>query len=1063
MVRRYRHVYLDNVYPHTRDTVSHPSGYIGKMSSIFRLNTALRTDERIRLMNEIINGIQVIKMYTWEKPFSYLVANARRTEISAIKKSAIVQGIISSFDQYIPRLCVFITILCSVLQGNHITAEQVFMMTAFYNVLRNAMTIAFPSSIVQVAEALISVKRLQKFLMLDETEKSPCTLGQFNFKQTGYAPPAIQLKNVTARWGSDNKENTLSNLNINIKPGQLVAIIGQVGVGKSSLHHVILRELPLKSGSIEVNGRIAYASQEPWLFSSSIRQNILFGRPMDEARYERVLSTCQLKRDVTLFPHGDKTIVGERGASLSGGQRARINLARAVYADADIYLLDDPFSAVDTHVGKSLFADCVEGYLRGKTRIITTHQHQYLKHVDRIILLNNGTIEAEGTFAELQAAGLDFIKKLGNINEPEDNNSLRRTSSQKTSTQSVTYEAADPVEVGEMKSSGQVAGRVYMSYFKATGNMCYVAGMFIVCILNQVVASSGDYFVTYWVNTEESSKATMLNGTMSSHWTSPLSREMCVYIYSTIVTATVVFTLLRTFMFMSVCMRASRRLHENMFNSITRATMRFFNTNSSGRILNRFSKDMGAIDEMLPLSMVHVVQVSLALLATIVIVSVVNPLLIIPTAFILFLMYLLRNFYISTSRSVKRLEGITRSPVFGHLGATLHGLTTIRAFKAENILAKEFDNHQDVHSSAWFILIASSRAFGFYLDFTCVLYTGLVTLSFLVLDHQTFAGNVGLAITQCIGLAGVLQWGVRQTTEMENQMTSVERVIEYGKVEHEPPLESRPENKPPKEWPAQGKIEFRNVSLRYGKSDPPVLRNLNFVISPREKIGVIGRTGAGKSSLISALFRLAYIEGEIYIDDIPTSTLGIHDLRSKISIIPQEPVLFSGRLRENLDPFDEYPDAVLWQALAEVELKEVVQELTGGLDSKVSEGGTNFSVGQRQLLCLARALVRNNQILVLDEATANVDPQTDLLIQKTIRKKFADCTVLTIAHRLNTVVDSNRLMVMDAARIVEFNHPYVLLQNSQGFMYNMVRQMGHCMAQNITRVAEKNYLQQILL
>lgn len=368
-----------------------------------------------------------------------------------------------------------------------------------------------------------------------------------------------------------------------------------------------------------------------------------------------------------------------------------------------------------------------------------------------------------------------------------------------------------------------------------------------------------------------------------------------------------------------------------------------------------------------------------------------------------------------------------------------------------------------------------------------MLYTGLVTFSFLVLDQDTFGGNVGLAITQCIGLTGMLQWGVRQTAEMENQMTSVERVLEYSKLEHEPPLDSEPDKKPPKEWPTQGKVEFKHMFLRYDRAEPPVLRDLNFVIQPRAKIGIVGRTGAGKSSLISTLFRLAYIDGDIYIDDIPTSTLGMHDLRSKISIIPQEPVLFSGRLRENLDPFDEYPDHVLWQALEEVELKEAVDEMAGGLNSKMSEGGTNFSVGQRQLVCLARAIVRNNQILVLDEATANVDPQTDVLIQETIRKKFANCTVLTIAHRLNTVMDSDKVLVMDAGMMVvsgsfknyhffklptlafiiksvqsfsflglqEFDHPHVLLQNWHGHLYSMVQQTGHSTAETLKKIAEK--------
>lgn len=456
----------------------------------------------------------------------------------------------------------------------------------------------------------------------------------------------------------------------------------------------------------------------------------------------------------------------------------------------------------------------------------------------------------------------------------------------------------------------------------------------------------------------------------------------------------------------------------------------------------------------MPSAMIDCIQIGLSLLGIIVVVAMANPWLLIPTVIIGIIFYYLRVFYLATSRSVKRLEGVTRSPVFGHLNATLQGLPTIRAFEAGDILTKEFDNHQDLHSSAWYIFIATSRAFGFWLDLFCVLYIILVTYSFLVLDDvlgKSLGGNVGLAITQSIGLTGMFQWGMRQSTELENQMTSVERVLEYSKVDKEPPLESTPDKKPKDTWPEQGKIEFKDLSLWYTPEEPPVLKNLNFVVNPQEKIGIIGRTGAGKSSLISALFRLSNLEGVIEIDGVKTNEIGLHDLRGTISIIPQEPFLFSGTLRRNLDPFSTYNDDVLWQALDEVELKEM------GLEAHINEGGSNLSVGQRQLVCLARAIVKNNPILVLDEATANVDPRTDELIQLTIRKKFARCTVLTIAHRLNTVMDSDRILVMDAGNAVEFDAPYVLLQKGTGFLHSMVNETGPAMAEALKEVARESY------
>ncbi|XP_046426437.1 probable multidrug resistance-associated protein lethal(2)03659 isoform X1 [Neodiprion fabricii] len=1027
-------------------------GYLAKRSSVLRLRTALKTDERVRLTNEIISGIQAIKMYTWEKPFGDLIQKARKREIKEIRLMSYIRGITMSFIIFNTRLSLFITIVAYILMENNITAEKVFMLTAYYNILRQTMTVYFPQGVTQTAEVMVSVKRLQTFMRYDEAVvvKNP----QSTDKSDEHGQGSIKIDNVSAKWVENSSENTLVNLNINVKPGQLVAIVGQVGSGKTSLLHTILRELPLSSGTVKVNGSVAYASQEPWLFGGSVRQNILFGRKMDPRRYDKVVKVCQLKRDFTLFPYGDKTVVGERGVSLSGGQRARINLARAVYANVDIYLMDDPLSAVDAHVGKHMFDECVDGYLKEKTRIIVTHQLQYLKHVDQIIVLKDGAIWGQGTYQELQKLGLDF----GQVLEPPEENKpeqrpLSRLISRHSSISSVDsigmgdmIEQEAPLEEAEVRSSGTVDGKVYAAYLNSAGNWCAISAILFLFSLSQVFASGGDYFLSTWVNLEEANAGLM-------DWDSWLSRDICIYIYTFLVVGTVVLTLLRSFSFYGMAMRASKRLHDRMFRGISRATMRFFNMNSSGRILNRFSKDMGAVDELLPTAMIDCVQIGLGLIGVIVVVAIANPWLMIPTVVIGFIFYLFRIIYMSTSRSVKRLEGVTRSPVFAHLNATLQGLTTIRAFQAGETLTAEFDHHQDLHSSAWFIFIASARAFGFWLDIVCVIYIALVVFSFLVLpDMQGSAGgSVGLAITQSIGLTGMFQWGMRQSAELENQMTSVERICEYSVVDQEPPLESTPENKPDPKWPAHGKVEFKKLSMRYGPEEPDVLKDLDFVVLSREKIGIVGRTGAGKSSLVSALFRLAYIDGDIVIDSVESSKLGLHDLRSKISIIPQEPFLFSGSLRRNLDPFDEYPDSALWQALEEVELKEM------GLESNIAEGGSNLSVGQRQLVCLARAIIRNNPVLILDEATANVDPRTDELIQKTIRIKFANCTVLTIAHRLNTVMDSNKVLVMDAGFVVEYDHPHVLLQKENGYLRSMVDQTGKSMADTLTVVAQKNY------
>ncbi|XP_046823149.1 probable multidrug resistance-associated protein lethal(2)03659 isoform X2 [Vespa crabro] len=1067
-------------------------GYLGKKSSELRLRTAIRTDERVRLTNEIITGIQAIKMYTWEKPFSDLIEKARKKEINVIRSTSYIRGVTMSFIIFTTRMCLFITILAYVLLDGKITAEKVFILTAYYNILRQTMTVFFPQGITQVAEAMVSIRRLQKFMMYEEVtskkkvdnkhivkqkNKNKTNLNNevnddiINKRNSSTEQPKldnedlIKLERVSAKWFSSENEYTLQDINIRVRPGELIAIVGQVGSGKSSLLNVILKELKVCSGNLQVNGSISYASQEPWLFAGSVRQNILFGQAMDQVRYNNVIKVCQLKRDFTLLPYGDKTIVGERGISLSGGQRARINLARAVYAESDIYLLDDPLSAVDAHVGKHMFEECIVKYLKGKTRVLVTHQLQYLHNVSRIIVLKDGVIQAEGTYDELGSKGVDFGHLLETPTNDEEQSSSTPASRSNSRNPSITslssYKTNDtskqpePEEVAEMRTKGSVSGKVYAGYFLAGGNWCIVALVFGFCVMAQSAASGGDFFISKWVNMEETSIDVTKDGATHLNWKGPIERETCIYIYTAFTVFTIAITLVRSLSFFNMCMRASTTLHDKMFRCISNAKMLFFNTNNSGRVLNRFSKDMGAVDELLPIALIDCIQIGLALLGIITVVAIANPWLMIPTVLIGLIFYYLRVFYIATSRSVKRLEGITRSPVFGHLNATLQGLPTIRSFEAGEILIKEFDNHQDLHSSAWFIFIASSRAFGFWLDVFCLVYIALVTLSFLIMYDDAAGsmkgGDVGLAITQSIGLTGMFQWGMRQSTELENQMTSVERILEYSKIEGEPPLESTPDKKPPENWPQQGKIEFKGVSMRYSLLESPVLMDLTFFIKPKEKVGIVGRTGAGKSSLISALFRFAEIDGPILIDGIDTSTIGLHDLRSIMSIIPQEPFLFSGTLRRNLDPFDNYQDNLLWQALEEVELKEM------GLEAHINEGGSNLSVGQRQLVCLARAIVRNNPILILDEATANVDPRTDELIQKTIRKKFENCTVLTIAHRLHTVMDSDRILVMDAGHAVEFDHPHILLQNNKGYLYSMVQETGQAMADALTIVAHDNY------
>ncbi|XP_055326164.1 probable multidrug resistance-associated protein lethal(2)03659 [Sitodiplosis mosellana] len=627
----------------------------------------------------------------------------------------------------------------------------------------------------------------------------------------------------------------------------------------------------------------------------------------------------------------------------------------------------------------------------------------------------------------------------------------------------------EPDKRKELQATGNIKFSIYKTYFKAAHSRFFVVFVFFIFTVAQFTLSGTDYFLAEWIDWEEKVAKTVIempnNSTevpvesRSNESTEPVEgkREQLLIIYTIIILLGTICVSCRSFSSYRLCLRISVNLHDMIFRGISRAKMIFFNNNPSGRILNRFAKDIGNVDSLLPSTLIDVVNCFLQVVAIIVINGIVNPWLMFPAVVMTVLFYLIRSVYMDTGRSIKRIEAMSRSPIYSHVNATLQGLSTVRAFNAENFLEKEFHDFQDFNTSCWYLFTSAGRWFAFWLDVVCLVYVAIVTYSFLIFDNAEDSGKVGLAIMSSVNLIGTCQVLLRQIAELENQMTSVERVIEYAELPSEPPLDSDEKNAPPKDWPHYGNIEFKSLSLRYAEKNARTLLNLNFRINAKEKVGVVGRTGAGKSSIIQSLFRLAQNEGQILIDGIDVGVIGLHDLRKKISIIPQEAVLFSGSLRFNLDPVAERSDDELWNSLEQVELKSVISALPGGIDCKVLDGGSNFSAGQRQLLCLARAILRNNRILILDEATANVDSETDRLIQDTIRNKFGDCTVITIAHRLHTVMDSDKVLVMDAGEIMEFDHPFELIQKPDGIFKRLLDQTGSSMVTALTLVAKESY------
>ncbi|ODN02105.1 Multidrug resistance-associated protein 4 [Orchesella cincta] len=1118
---------------------------MGRLFGKLRLQVAERTDRRVRTMSEIVNAIRIIKMYAWELPFAKLVGEAREDEISCIRKTAILRAINLSCYYISSKVVVFLTLLTYVLMGNYLNAEKVFVTLSLYNNVRLIITLFFPNAITCLAEALVSIRRLQNFLMMEERNVTPQAiqpLHDLKSDQVGHKQPkteiGVTVSNLYARWNKDADMLTLDCINLTVKEGQLAAVVGSIGSGKTSLLQALLHELPTTAGSLKINGKLAYTCQEPWIFSGSVRDNILFGLDYEYDRYHRVIQACALSKDLTLLPFQDQTLVGDRGTSLSGGQKGRINLARAVYADADIYLLDDPLSAVDAEVAKHIFENCINGLLKEKARILVTHQLQFLKPADEIILLNRGKIEARGNYKELVKTGINFVQMLHleeNVTPKTDDmqggnpaqvlkmkgmghdlstgsSGFRRSASMSLLEMGVIANGLIPEdfqwedEPMIVKSYGRQYdsrrdSRPLLPHFRqpkkaygtfSTGssdNSGSGEGESLLVPQQQQqhdeISTTGDIGLSlYWkyisagascfgllTKVEErrapiSEKIAELNSTdqqifitvseipvaynaseVSAYIES--SRTFQAYIYSGLVGTLFIVSLIRTAAFLNMCLNSSVTLHKRLFQGVLRAKMRFFELNPAGRILNRFAKDIGTIDDMAPI-LFDTFEIALQVIGVIIIVSINNVILLAPSLLMGVVFYFIRKFYLKTARSVKRLEA--RSPVFSHLSTSLYGLTTIRAMRVEQQFEKQFDAHQDLHSASWYLFLATARWLGIFVDWCSVLYIGTVSFSFLFMKSESAA--IGLSIASAMSLTGMFQWGVRQSAECENQMVSVERVNEYAELEPEASLESKPGLKPPPSWPSKGEVVFKNLVMRYG-NDSPVLKNITCVFKSQEKCGIVGRTGAGKSSLITALFRITEPhKGDIEIDGLSILRLGLHDLRQKISIIPQDPVLFNSTLRRNLDPFGDFKDEEIWIVLEEVYLADSIRECPGGLDTQIAEGGSNFSVGQRQLICLARAILRQNKILVLDEATANVDHETDALIQRTIREKFAKCTVLTIAHRLHTIIDNDRVLVLDAGEIKEFDEPYVLLSNEESALSQLVETTGRATAANLFHMAK---------
>ncbi|NWS44058.1 MRP3 protein, partial [Probosciger aterrimus] len=1051
---------------------------IAMKTRAFQVEQMRYKDSRIKLMNEILGGIKVLKLYAWEPSFSQKVLELRKNELRVLKKSAYLNSLSTFAWVSAPFLVALTTfaVYVSVDERNILDAEKAFVSLSLFNILKFPLSM-LPQVISNIVQTSVSLKRIQQFLSHDELDP--------NSVETKVIAPgnAISVTNASFSWGKELKPS-LKDINLLVPSGALVAIVGHVGCGKSSLVSALLGEMEKLEGEVAVKGSVAYVPQQAWIQNATLKDNILFGQVFNDQKYQNVLEACALKTDLEVLPGGDQTEIGEKGINLSGGQRQRVSLARAVYSNSDIYLLDDPLSAVDSHVAKHIFDKVIgpDGVLKGKTRILVTHGISFLPQVDHIIVLGDGKISEMGSYQDLLKQNKAFAEFLRNYaldedieedeptvleeeevllaedtlsihtdladNEPVTNEVRKQflrplLKTPDPATAFVRYHISGIVSITEHSEGWykhlwvwtnqlccvilQVKLTVFWQYMKAVGPVISLVICFLYCCQN-AAAIGANVWLSDWTNEPG------INGTQQN-------TAMRIGVYAALGLLQGLIVLISSFTLAMGGISAARSLHAALLENKFHTPQSFYDTTPTGRIINRFSKDIYVIDEVIPSTILMFLGTFFTSLSTMIVIIASTPLFAVVIVPLAILYFFVQRFYVATSRQLKRLESVSRSPIYSHFSETLSGASVIRAYGRVKSFIDISDLKMDENQRSYYPGIASNRWLGIRVEFVgnCIV---LFAALFAVIGKNSLnAGLVGLSVSYALQVTLSLNWMVRMTSELETNIVAVERIKEYSETETEAPwvIEGK---SPPEDWPSKGELEFVNYSVRYRKGLDLVLKGLNLQVHGGEKIGIVGRTGAGKSSMTLCLFRiLEAAKGEIKIDGVKIAEIGLHDLRSRLTIIPQDPVLFSGTLRMNLDPFNKYSDEEIWKALELSHLKRFVSSQPSMLDYECSEGGENLSVGQRQLICLARALLRKTRILILDEATAAIDLETDDLIQMTIRTQFEDCTVLTIAHRLNTIMDYTRVLVLDNGTVAEFDTPANLIA-SKGIFYSMAKDAG---------------------
>ncbi|XP_057384335.1 ATP-binding cassette sub-family C member 6 isoform X1 [Balaenoptera acutorostrata] len=1018
-------------------------------------------DSRARLTSCILRNVRTVKYHGWEGAFLDRVLRIRAQELGALRTSSLLFSVsLVSFQvsTFLVALVVF-AIHTLVAEENAMDAEKAFVTLTVLNILNKAQAF-LPFSIHSVVQARVSFDRLAAFLCLEEIDPEAvdsrscrCATGE----------DYIRIQEGTFAWSLESPP-CLHRINLTVPQGCLLAVVGPVGAGKSSLLSALLGELSKVEGSVSIKGPVAYVPQEAWVQNMSVVDNVCFGQELDLPWLERVLEACALWPDVGSFPAGVHTQTGEQGMNLSGGQKQRLSLARAVYRKAAVYLLDDPLAALDAHVGQHVFNQVIgpDGLLQGTTRILVTHALHVLPQADWIVVLEDGAIAEMGSFQELLhrkgtlAGLLDGARQPGDGGEgeaeppasakdrrgsagggrpeggPERSMKLVPEKDSATSEAQTAVPLDDPEGAGQPKGEdsmqyGRVKATMYLTYLRAVGTpLCLHALFLFFC--QQVASFCRGYWLSLWAD----------DPTVDGRQTHAALRGWVFGLLGCL-QAIGLFASMATVLLGGI--RASSLLFRGLLWDVAQSPIGFFERTPIGNLLNRFSKETDIVDVDIPDKVRSLLMYAFGLLEVGLVVTVTTPLAVVAILPLLFLYAGFQSLYVASSCQLRRLESARYSSVCSHVAETFQGGAVVRAFQVQGRFVAQNDAHMDESQRVSFPRLVADRWLASNLE---LVGNGLVFAAALcaVLSKAHLSpGLVGFSVSAALQVTQTLQWAVRSWTDLESSIVSVERLKDYAQTPKEAPW--RPATcaaQPP--WPRGGQIEFRDFGLRYRPELPLAVRGVSFKIHAGEKVGIVGRTGAGKSSLAGGLLRLLEAaEGGIWIDGVPIAQVGLHTLRSRITIIPQDPILFPGSLRMNLDMLHEHSDEAIWAALETVQLRAAVASLPGQLHYECADQGDNLSLGQKQLLCLARALLRKTQILILDEATAAVDPGTERQMQAALGSWFEQCTVLLIAHRLRSVLDCARVLVMDEGQVAESGSPAQLLAQ-RGLFYRLAQESG---------------------